>query len=98
MFFEGGRFIKVLRSPKAPQNLLVNQLILFRAEAWEQGAVAVTALDGYLKNLKFWCCIFHNAIHFFVLSSLREPFRLVAPLRLSRGQSQTRLNYAEAEQ
>ena len=56
---------KILRSPKAPQNLLVNQLIFLAAEAWEQGTISVTALDGYLENLKFRSsvaqhCLFHN--------------------------------------
>ena len=39
---------------------LVRQLILLRAEAWEQGTISVTALNGYLKNLKFRFCISHN--------------------------------------
>ena len=65
--------------------MLVSQLILLRAEAWEKGAIAVATFDGYLENLKFWCCIFHNAIHFFSSIVIARAFRLVAishfPLR-----------------
>ena len=46
-------------------SILVHQLVLLCAEAWEKCTVAVAALDGYLKNLKFWSsvaqhCLFHN--------------------------------------
>ena len=60
--------IKVLRSPKAPQNLLVNQVVLFRAEAWESGACAtdewfagvVTTLGYNRVNINLWSSVAQN--------------------------------------
>ena len=40
--------------------LLVCKFVLLRAEAWEQGTISVTALDGYLIDVKFWFCVFHS--------------------------------------
>ena len=57
---------KVLRSPKAPQNLLVNKVVLFRAEAWEGSTrtYAVTALGYNLVNIHLWSRIARNHILF----------------------------------
>ena len=64
---------KSLNSPLLTLNReLVSKLILLRAEAWEQGAISVTALNGYLENLKFWSsvaqhCLFHS-LKFYLLN------------------------------
>ncbi len=61
--------VKVLRSPKAPQNLLVNQIVALRAEAWESGACAtaddrfaggVAALGYNLIDIHLWSRIAQN--------------------------------------
>ena len=73
--------VKDLRSPKAPQNLLVNQTIFLRAEAWECGACAttddwfayvVTALGYNLKNVYLWSSVaqnifLHNVFEFYLI-------------------------------
>ena len=65
--------VKEARLPE-PLSLLVNQVVLLRAEAWEQGAVAIAALDSYLENLKFWSSVAqHHLFHKF-------PFLFVKPL------------------
>ena len=47
---------KVLRSPRAPQNLLINQVVLLRAEAWESRscAYAVATLGYNLVDINLW--------------------------------------------
>ena len=61
--------VKDLRSPKAPQFLLVNKVIALRAEAWEGGACAtaddwfasvVTALGHNLVNVNPWSSVAQN--------------------------------------
>ena len=54
--------VKVLRSPRAPQNLLVNQVVLFAAEAWEGSTrTYAVALLGYnLVNINLWSRIAQN--------------------------------------
>ena len=54
--------VKVLRSPRAPQNLLVNQVVLFRAEAWEScSCTYAVALLGYnLVDINLWSRIAQN--------------------------------------
>ena len=66
-----GQWLRAKKMGRKAPFFLVRKFVLLRAEAWEKCAVAVAALNGYLENLKFRCCVFHNAIHFFVLSSLR---------------------------
>ena len=55
---------KVLRSPKAPQNLLVNQIVLLRAEAWEGSTrtYAVTALGYNLVDIQLRSRIAQNIL------------------------------------
>ena len=74
-----------------PQNLLVNERIIFRAEAWECGACAtaddwvanaVATLGYNLVNIHCWSriaqnCLLHN-FHFyyiFVIAKLEEPWQ-----------------------
>ena len=45
-------------------SILVHQFILLRAEAWEQSAISVAALNGYLENIKFRFCVFHKSNSF----------------------------------
>ena len=73
--------LKEKRSPKAPQFLLVNQSVLFRAEAWEGSACATTddwfayvvATLGYnLVNINLWSRIaqnifLHNTFEFYLI-------------------------------
>ena len=53
---------KDLRSPKAPQNLLVNQIVFFRAEAWKGSTRthAVATLGYNLVNINLWSRIAQN--------------------------------------
>ncbi len=58
--------VKVLRSPKAPQNLLINQVVFLRAEAWERCTCtyAVASLGYNLVNIHLWSRIARNHILF----------------------------------
>ena len=53
---------KVLRSPRAPQNLLVNQVIFLAAEAWEGSTrtYAVTALGYNLVDIQLRSSVAQN--------------------------------------
>ena len=72
---------KVLRSPKAPQNLLVNKVIFLRAEArkscacatwkWLTDAVATLGynlVDIYFRSRIAQNCLLHNLQHFYKLN------------------------------
>ena len=81
---------KDLRSPWAPQNLLVNKVIALRAEAWECSSCtcAVTALGYNLKNVNLWSSVaqnifLHNTFEFyliFVIARLEEPWQSIKKL------------------